>query len=102
MNKLTVPLQLTEPFIVEILKNPQLILNCGIGAIAGLSYLALKDNDTFNKFLRVALTGNYDLEIQRDFNISISTIPIQVLQSQIVLNPSWGTRSLIFNNSKAN
>lgn len=100
MNKLTVPLQLQEPFIVEILKNPQLILNCGIGIITGLSYLALKDNDTFNKFLQVAFTGNYDLEIQRDFNITIPTIPIQVLQSQIVLNPAWGTRSLVFNNSK--
>jgi hypothetical protein len=98
MSKLTLPIQLQEPFVLEILKNPQLILNCGTGILAGLSYLALKDSENFERFLDLSLKGSYKFDIQRDFDINLPPIPLEILQYQTTLNPAWGSKSLIYNN----
>lgn len=98
MSKLTLPVKLKEPFLIEILKNPQLVLNCGTGILAGLSYLALKKSETFNKFLDLSLQGSYNFEIQHDFDIKLTGIPLEVLQYKTILNPTWGSKSLVYNN----
>ncbi|NQX40660.1 hypothetical protein SAMN05421820_10464 [Pedobacter steynii] len=98
MSKLTLPVKLKEPFLIEILKNPKLILNCGSGILAGLSYLALAKSETFNKFLDLSLKGSYNFDIQHDFDIQLPAIPLEVLQYKTILNPAWGSKSLVYNN----
>ncbi|AXY76824.1 hypothetical protein D3H65_23755 [Paraflavitalea soli] len=97
--KISIPIQLSEPLLLEILKHPQLLVSCGFSIGLGItvtSVLGLAGNDNFKNYLRLALQGRYVLPFEKDFAVKIPSIPLQVLNQQILLAPSWGAKSLVF------
>ncbi|MEO6722833.1 MAG: hypothetical protein ABIN67_20870 [Ferruginibacter sp.] len=98
-NKITIPIQLSEPLLVEILKKPLLVLNCGFSIGLGISIttvLALAGNENFKNYLRAALFASYKLDIEKSFGVKIPAIPLNVIRTPILLYPTWGSKSIVF------
>ncbi len=100
LEKMTLPIQLQQPFIAQILGRSTLVMSCGVGILAGLSYLKFFENDKFKQFLDFALKGSYKLEIEQDFSIKLPPLELGVLEYPLSLRPSWGTKSLMYTNLK--
>lgn len=97
--KVTIPIQLSEPLLVEILRNPQLLLSCGFSIGLGLtvtSVIALAGNEKFKNYLNAALFGAYKYDFEKQFDVTIPDIPVSVGEREVRLFPGWGEKSIVF------
>jgi hypothetical protein len=100
LDKVTLPIQLQQPFIAQILGRSNLIMSCNLGILVGLSYLRLFEHDKFKQFIDLALKGTYKLEVEQDFSIKLPPLELGVLQYPLSLKPAWGGKSLMYTNLK--
>ncbi|NII24359.1 hypothetical protein HB364_04685 [Pseudoflavitalea sp. X16] len=97
--KMSIPIQLSEPLLLEILRHPMLSVNCGFSIGLGITVtavLALAGNEKFKIYLNLALLGRYVVDVEKAFSIKIPSIPLEALNQQVLLSPSWGAKSLVF------
>lgn len=97
--KIKIPLQFSEPLLVELLKKPLLLLNCGFSIGLGITVttvLALAGNESFKNYLRAALFGTYQFEFEQSFDLKIPGIPVKVVNREHVFHPAWGEKSIVF------
>lgn len=97
--KISIPIQISEPLLLEILKKPLLVLNCGFSIGLGITVttiLALAGNENFKNYLRAALFGSYKLDIEKNVDLKIPPIPINIIKNPSLFYPSWGNKSIVF------
>ncbi len=96
---LSIPIQLGQPLLVDILQQPGLVLSCPVGVFLGTaiaSVLDLTHNQHFKNYLDAIFRGTYNWSFHKDLNVPLPAIPVSSSQTKFKLLPSWGKNSIIY------
>lgn len=96
---LSIPIQLGQPLISIILRQPGLVLTCSVGTFFGTlvaSALDLTHNQHFKNYLDALFRGNYNWAFHKDLDVPLPAIPITSGATKLMLTPTWGKNSIIY------
>jgi hypothetical protein len=99
MSQLALALQFSKPLLAELLSNPRLVLNCGIGIFFGTaigSILALANVGEFRNYMQAALFGNYRFNLNEEFNVSLPSVGVHNAYLSQEFKPMWGKKSIVY------